>query len=215
MKWIKKFTLFEEESQTFTFDELSQEAKKNAIQNVREEMWEGGYGADDIPSWVIDDDYIFEPTHDEMVATFGPNYNDSLDGNPMIANDRDDISYVSKDDQNYFLHCKKALNITNDGMFFGFLGIPPYFWDEISYYFEDSGTYTKIEFEIENEVEMDSSQLSRLIEYLDKASEKFRKHMDSVLTRITRDIEDQYEDEQIKDRIESNDIIFDSEGNPL
>jgi hypothetical protein len=39
--------------------------------------------------------------------------------------------------------------------------------------------------------------------------------MDSVLTRITRDIEDQYEDEQIKDRIESNDIIFDSEGNPL
>jgi predicted RNA-binding protein with PUA-like domain len=215
MKWIKKFTLFEEEPQTFTFDELSQEAKKNAIQNVREEMWEGRHGADDISSWVIDDDFIFEPTHDEMLDIFGPNYNDSLDGNPMIANDRDDISYISKEDQNYYLHCKKALNVTNDGMFLGFLGIPPYFWDDINYYFVDSGTYTKIEFEIENEDEMDSSQLSRLNSYLDKASDKFKKHMDSVLTRITRDIEDQYEDEQIEDRIESNDIIFDSEGNTL
>lgn len=215
MKWIKKFTLFEEEPQTFSFDELSPEAKKNAIKNVREEMWEGRHGADDISSWVIDDDFIFEPTHDEMLDIFGPNYNDSLDGNPMIANDRDDISYISKEDQNYYLHCKKALNVTNDGMFFGFLGIPPYFWDDINYYFVDSGTYTKIEFEIENEDEMDSSQLSRLNSYLDKASDKFKKHMDSVLTRITRDIEDQYEDEQIEDRIESNDIIFDSEGNTI
>ena len=171
MKWIKKFTLFEEEPQTFSFDELSPEAKKNAIKNVREEMWEGRHGADDISSWVIDDDFIFEPTHDEMLDIFGPNYNDSLDGNPMIANDRDDISYISKEDQNYYLHCKKALNVTNDGMFFGFLGIPPYFWDDINYYFVDSGTYTKIEFEIENEDEMDSSQLSRLNSYLDKASD--------------------------------------------
>lgn len=37
--------------------------------------------------------------------------------------------------------------------------------------------------------------------------------MSHVLDRITRDIESQYEDDEIEERIESNDITFDSEGN--
>jgi hypothetical protein len=168
-----------------------------------------------IPEWVIDDDYLFEPIHDEMVKIFGENYNDSLDGNPMIANDREDISYVSKDDQNYYLHCGKALNVTNDGMFFGFLGIPPYYWDDLNYRFYDRGTYTEIEFEIENEDDLSGDDLNSLNKYIEKAEKRFKEHMGNVLDRITREINDQYEDGSIKERIENDEILFDSEGNPL
>lgn len=215
MKWIKKFILFEEEPQTYTFDQLSEEAKKNAIENIREEMWDGGHGAWSIPEWVIDDDYLFEPKHDEMIKAYGNEYDKSLGSNPMIGNSREGISYVSKDDQNYYLHCSKALEVNNDEMFLGWLGIPPYFWGSVNYYFEDSGTYTKIEFEIEDEDEMNSNTLSLLNNYLDKASSNFKNHMDSVLTMITNDIESQYEDDAIEERIESENILFDSEGNPI
>lgn len=215
MKLIKKFSLFEEETRTYSFSELSPEAKKNAIQNVREEMWEGSHGAYDIGEWVIDDDFLFEPTHDEMVEVFGPNYEESLSGNPMIYNDRDDISYISKEDRNYYLHCRKALNITNDGMFLGWLGIPPYFWDYLSYSFTDSGTYTQIEFELDDEESLSPDDKSSMDVYLTKAENKFKNHMDRVLTRITNSIESQYEDGEIEERIESQDIIFDEEGNTI
>jgi hypothetical protein len=215
MKRIKNFALFESEEESYTFEQLPPNIQEIAIQNVREEMWEGKHGSSDIPEWVIDDDYIFEPTHDEMVKIFGENYNDSLDGNPMIANDRKDISYVSRDDQNYYLHCREALNITNDGMFLGFLGIPPYFWDELNYRFYDRGTYTEIEFEIEDEDDLREGDLDSLNKYIGKAEKKFKDHMGNVLYRITSGINDQYEDESIKERIENDEILFDSEGNPL
>lgn len=97
MKNVLPFLLFEnEDKEIYQFDELSPEAKENATQNVREEMWEGNYGAYDIPEWAVDDDYLFEPIHDEMVEVFGPDYNDDLGQNPMIANDRKEISFVGK-----------------------------------------------------------------------------------------------------------------------
>jgi hypothetical protein len=215
MRIIKNFALFESEEESYTFEQLPPDIQKIAIGNIREEMWEGKHGGSDIPQWVIDDDYLFEPTHDVMVKIFGENYNDSLDGNPMIANDRKNISYVSKDDRNYYLHCREALNITNDGMFLGFLGIPPYFWDELNYRFYDRGTYTEIEFEIENEDDLGEGGLDSLNKYIEKAEKRFKDHMGNVLDRITREINDQYEDESIKERIENDEILFDSEGNPL
>lgn len=217
MKWIKHFPLFEEEEkdETYYFFELSEESQKKAVENIREGMWEGKYGSDSIPEWVIDDDYIFEPTHDEMTKIFGPNYDESLDGNPMIANDREDISYVSKDDQNYYLHCAESLNVTNDGMFLGFLGIPPYFWDDLNYRFYDRGTYTEIEFEIEDEDILSERDLDSLNKYIEKGEKRFKDHMSNVLDRITRDINAQYEDDAIKERIENEDIVFDIEGNPI
>jgi hypothetical protein len=133
----------------------------------------------------------------------------------MIGNAGKDISYISKSDQNYYLHCKNALDVNNKEMFLGFLGIPPYFWDDVHYYFNDSGTYTKIEFEIENEDDLDEYQIKMLNEYIEKAEKIFEDHMSSVLTRITNDIDAQFEDPQIEERIESNDIKFDSEGNPI
>lgn len=211
---IYSFSVFESKT-GFEYDELSDEAKSNAIEKVREEMWKGGYGAHDIPEWVIDDDYIFEPPHSELIEVFGPNYADDLGTNPMIANDREDISYISKDDRNYYLHCKKALNVTNDDMFLGWLGISPMFWQDVNYYFVDSGTYTGIEFEIENEDEIPEEERKVLDAELDKAETNFENHMSRVLSNITKSIEYEYEDASIEQRIESNNILFDKEGNPI
>jgi len=214
MKNVLPFLLFEnEDKEIYQFDELSPEAKENAIQNVREEMWEGNYGAYYIPEWAVDDDYLFEPTHDEMVEVFGPDYNDDLGQNPMIANDRKEISFVGKDDPNYYFHCANAINITNDEMFLGWLGIPPFFCDGLIPRFYDSGTYTKIEIEIEDPDQYNQDQQTMLDRYIEGAGKKWESHMSHILDGITRDIESQYEDEGIEERIESNDITFDSEGN--
>jgi hypothetical protein len=212
---IKKFSLFEsEEERSYSYSELSASAKKDAIDNIREKMWEGEYGADDIPEWVVDDDYLFEPTHDEMIKVFGPDYNDDLSGNPMIGNTRENIYYNSKDDRSYYLHCKKAIDINDKEMFLGFLGFSPYYWDRINYYFVDQGTYTAIEFEIDED-ELDEFSINDIKKQIEKAEEKFESHMSSVLDRITSSINYEYEDSAIIDRIESNDILFDKEGNPL
>lgn len=214
MKNVLPFLLFEnEDKEIYQFDELSTEAKENAIKNVREEMWEGNYGAYYISEWVVDDDYLLEPTHDEMVEVFGPGYNEDLGQNPMIANDRKEISFVGKGDQNYYLHCADAININNDEMFLGWLGIPPFFWDELIPRFYDPGKYTKIEIEIEDPDQYNQDQQTMLDRYIEGAEKKWESHMSHVLDRITRDIESQYEDDEIEERIESNDITFDSEGN--
>jgi hypothetical protein len=71
MNIIKKFILFETENKSYSFDELSEESKKNAIAQIRSGMLEGKYGAEDIPGWVIDDDFLFEPTHKELTKVFG------------------------------------------------------------------------------------------------------------------------------------------------
>ena len=217
MRHLKKFPLFEsEEDLKFTYEDLSPEAKENARERVREAMYRGEYGADDIPSWVIDDDYLFEPTHKEMEGVFGPNYNDDLNGRPMIGNERKGIYFVSKDDRNYYLHCADALIINNENMFLGWLGIPPYFWETLYFSFRDGGTYTQIEFEIEDEDDLTSDELTALEKEIEKAEEKFEDHMSDILTRITNDIERQFEDQdEIEMRIESNEILFDEEGDPL
>ena len=44
----------------YEFDQLSNSAKENAIDNVREEMYKGNWIGD--MDWVIDDDSLFEPS---------------------------------------------------------------------------------------------------------------------------------------------------------
>lgn len=90
------------------YDQLSKGAKKNAINNVRSNKEEGQYGGDDV-SWVVDDDALFEPSDEEMQKIFGEDYFGSNGSKFMISNDRDDISFVGKQDSNYYLHCSKAL----------------------------------------------------------------------------------------------------------
>lgn len=214
-KNISSFKLYEQIN-PLRFNELTPEAKKKAIETVREEMWEGKHGGYDIAEWVIDDDYLFEPTHKELEEVFGSKYNDDLKDHPMIGNDREDISYIAKDDQNYYLHCAKALDINHEEMFLSWLGFSLIFWYDTSYEFIDKGTYTKIEFEFQgDEDDFTPRQIELWEKEADAATERWETHMSDVLDKITEGIEEQYSDEGIEERIENNDILFDEEGNTV
>lgn len=214
-KNISSFKLYEQIN-PLRFNELTPEAKKKAIETIREEMWEGKHGGYDIAEWVVDDDYLFEPTHKELEEVFGSKYNADLKDHPMIGNNREDISYIAKDDQNYYLHCARALDINHDEMFLSWLGFSLIFWYDTSYDFRDKGTYTKIEFEFQgDEDDFTPYQIELWEKEADAASERWETHMSDVLDRITESIEDQYSDSGIEERIESNDILFDEEGNTV
>ena len=206
----------EDEDEEFEYSQLSPVAKVNAVENVRDSMYNGEYGGDDIPSWVIDDDYILEPSHKDMESLFGVNYNKDLLGVPMISNTRKNFHFVSKDDQNYYLHCADSIDITNEDMFLDWLGIPFYFHDAIdSPYFRDGGTYTKIYLEPSTDQEGWSSRDREQFEkYLDKAEEIWESHMSWVLDNITKSINYEFDNtDALVQRIDSNYIMFDREGN--
>ena len=202
------------------FNELSDEAKKNAIDHVRDEKYGGKFGGDDEQYWAIEDDALFEPSEKEMEELFGDDYYHANGDRFMIINTRKNISYVSKDDPNYYIHCQDALAVTNDNFFYRWLGIPIRHSKDLYYTFQDGGrnSNTTIDFEIdgdEHEIFGPDGVPEWFDEMLEKAKEKFDRHMDNVLTRITEDINSQYEDESIIDTIESHEILFDEEGNPI
>lgn len=217
MKYIKTFEQkSEDEEPHFTYDELSEESKDIALENIREGMYDGKYGASNIPEWVIDDDYLFEPSEQELLNVFGANYHEDLEDSPMIANSRENIHYISKSDQNYYLHCADALDITHEEMFLGWLNFSPHFFDYISYSFRDQGTYTKIEFEIDDpDDELTIADKEEIYKCIEIAEKHFEIYMSEILDRITDAIEYEYEDESIINIIESNDITFTEDGEPI
>jgi len=201
------------------FSDLSGEAAERAIQKIREKKYEGSYGGDDTAEDAIDDDALFEPDHQEMSQMFGDDYYEDNGNNFMIANDRTDIGFVGMQDQNYYLHCAKALNVTNDNLFFRWLEIPTRFWPYISYTFKDSrgsSSNTSIEFAADETWVIDylgEESLKQLDDsYLPKAEEKFNKHIRNILFKISDRIDDAYEDDGIIDTIERFDLKFTEDG---
>jgi hypothetical protein len=199
------------------FKELSPEARINAIDKVREVRYN-----DDLASWVVDDNSLFEPSDKEMTDLFGDNYYEANGNSFMIENDSpESISFVGKQDPNYYIHCSDSLKVTNDNLFLRWLGIPPKFHKYTYYTFRDGYTSsnTSIEFEIDDDDSLVEKFGDRGITSIEKhfevAEEKFKDHMDDVLNRISSDIDSQFEDEGIVDFIENNEYSFDEEGNPL
>jgi len=197
------------------FKDLSPEAKINAIDNVREIRYN-----DDIASWVVEDSSLFEPSDKEMSDLFGNNYYEANGNSFMIENGSPkSISFVGKQDPNYFIHCSDALNVTNDNLFLRWLGIPPKFHKYTHYTFRDGyrETNTSIEFEIDDEdslVEKFGERgITSIEKHFERAEEKFKDHMNDVLDRISSDIDSQFEDGEIVDFIEMNQYSFDEEGN--
>jgi hypothetical protein len=199
------------------FNELSSEAANNAIEKIRQERYEDYY----ICEWVVDDSELFEPPHEEMAQLFGENYYEANGNQFVIENDSPKkISFVGKQDQNHYLHCANAMEVSNSNLFLRWLGIPPKFFKYIYYAFIDTGrSNTIIDFQIDDHQEFDEKFGERgeviIGEYFEKAEKKFDSHMDYVLTKISSCIDAQYEDDAIIDHIESNEITFDEEGNPI
>jgi len=197
------------------FKDLSSEAKINAIDNVREIRYN-----DDIASWVVDDSSLFEPSDKEMSDLFGDNYYEANGNSFMIENSSPkSISFVGKQDPNYYIHCSDALNVTNDNLFLRWIGIPPKFHKYTHYTFRDGyrSSNTSIEFDIDDEDSLvekfGNSGILTIEKHFERASEKFKDHMDDVLDKISSEIDSQFEDGEIVDFIENNEYSFDEEGN--
>jgi 3',5'-cyclic AMP phosphodiesterase CpdA len=200
------------------FSELSDEAASNAIEKIRQERYEDSY----ICEWAIDDSELFEPPHEEMAELFGENYYAGNGNEFMLENTKPkSISFVGKQDQNHYLHCSKSIDVTNNNLFYRWLGIPARFHKYIYYTFGDgySRSNTGIDFQMDDHQEFDEkfgeNGETILAEYFEKAEKKFDSHMDYVLTKISSCIDSQYEDDAIIDHIESNEITFDGDGNPI
>ena len=186
----------------YTFDELSDKAKQIAIDEHREAMYNNNY----FSYYAIDDCYLFEPRHCEIVDLC-PAYADY--GKPIFGNTRK-VYYDL--DRNRHLDASNGIVINNEKMFLEWLEIPEGMHYKIDYKIRATKTRypdTIIEFD-ENYSDIEISEDERKI--LDNAEVKFSNHMDDVLNRISEAYEYYFSDEYIADNLEINEYEFTEDG---
>lgn len=179
----------------YSFNELTEEAKQNAIESVRNSYYE----YNDFGRWAVDDCALFEPPQKELVELLGDSY-----VFPLIENTRDSI-YFDTEARYSHLDCAKAMVITNREHFLLWLGIPISAQKEIEYRIATpNGRYnsTEIEFDYPEELEA----------VINAAEEKFKEHISTVLENIGQDIDYRFTDEAIIEDIEANELEFLEDG---
>ena len=184
----------------FTFDELSNEAKENAIKQVRESYYE----YNDFCQWAIDDCALLEPLENELTEILGKDYKF-----PLLKNTRKKL-YFSLD-RNRFIDISNAMMITDDDDFLKWLEIDKnLFLDNDGFLILDYkiGKDT-IEFET-NDFNIDFSNEQNKI--LDIAIEKFESHCNDILARIESGYEYRFTDEAIIQDIEATEMEFEKDG---
>lgn len=184
-------------TKVYKFDELSEQAKQVAIEEVRNEYYE----YNDFANWAVDDCALFEPKEKELVELFGEEYNF-----PLIKNTRESIYFDTE--RNRFLDCEKAMQITNKKQFLLWLGIDV----------EDEA-FENIYFEIitpnyrnaSTEIAFDDYD-ERFGDIIDMAEEKFNSLIRDIIDRIEADIDYRFTDEAITEDILANEYEFLSNG---
>lgn len=177
----------------YKFNELNKKAKEVAIEQIRNNYYENN----DFGSWAVDDCALFEPKQQELDLI-------GFAGEFLIKNTRESIYFTT--DQNKYLMCAKAMQITNDDLFLKWLGIPNECLNDIVYSLFNSGyrnDSTKINFD---------NYLSMYDNAIENATKKFNNHIQDVLKRIKADIDYRFTDEAIIDDIEANEYEFLSNG---
>jgi len=185
------------ETKVYSFNELSEEAKENAINNMRDLDH-------DFVDWAVDDCSLFEPKGRDLEVLLGDDYSF-----PLFKNNRKDIYFEF--DRYTFLDCHKAIEITNDAHFFKWLNIPKRLANKLEYEIytpKYRNSSTKIEFS--HYKQNDFTDIEQ--DYLGQAMNKFESHIEHVLKRIKTDIEYRYSDEGIIDSAEYNDYEFTDNG---
>lgn len=180
----------------FKYDELSDEAKVTARENVELLLRDAEYyQAED---WAIDDCALFEPAHEEMVKLFGKEYTDMQDF--VFKNNRKNI-YLYDD----AIHITDALEIADKKKFEIWLGIQDA--PELSYEIVgDRETYIDL-YLTEPDDSFDSHE--GYAEIVDNARKKFEAHMKTIMQRIEDSIEFYFTDEDnIENRIEGYEMEF-------
>jgi hypothetical protein len=193
----------------YKFSELTKEAKENAIENVQKIYDE----YNDFAEQSIDNCYLFEPPHEELIKLFGENFYNDLNKNskykdtPLIGNTREEINF---DVDRKYLNCQKALNVKNSDYFLKWLGLNGALIEKIRYDFTNLfyDSSTEIQFEPLEDIVLTEDEYR----VLDIANYKFRKHIEKVLENIKKMIEWNYTDEAIEEDIEANDYEFLEDG---
>ena len=184
----------------YKFNELSPKAQLNAIDRQRNGLYNDSW----INEWVIDDCYLFEPKHDELIALFGDRYKNMT--MPIIGNTRK--VYYSLD-RNRYIDAENGIIVNNEEMFLTWLGIPKELQNKLSFtirYSRFDGTI--VEFMEYDEDGWDEEE----IKILNDAKDKFYWHMDDVLQRIEEGINYRYSDESITEELLANDYDFTENG---
>lgn len=189
------------ETKVYTFDELSEDVKKAAIESVRESYYE----YNDFASWAAEGDYILNPPYTEIQEMF-PTLKDSI----LIGRKEGNLYFSC--DRNSYIDCADSIDIIDKEMFMLWLGIPKEMHESV-YYTIKTPSYrsssTIIEFE-ENDCEHRFTDEENDI--LSSATEKFKSHLNDCLESIESEIDYRFSDEAIIEDIESNEWEFTEEG---
>lgn len=184
------------EIKLYSFDELTDEAKVKAIDNVRNQ---DGYGVD-FGSWAVDDCSLLEPLHDELAELFGEDYKF-----PLIKNTRKGIYFGLG--RGWFLDVAEAIDVTNDEHFLTWLGVPKGLQDKVYYsIYTPKHRYSDTTIEFVEATGEDFTGAEEII--LEDAKVKFDNHIKDVLKRIENDIEYRYSDEAVAEDIIANGYEF-------
>jgi hypothetical protein len=180
----------------FKFEELSKEAQQKAIEKEINYRYKDNY---DFLNWVIDDCFLLEPEHEEMKKIKG--YETLKE--PIFNNNRKIYFSLGYDK---YIDISEALTITDEDIFFQWLGINNRLRNKITY--EIQKNY--IEF---NESYYTNKPITpREAEKLKEAEEKTKKHFENVLKRIQKDYEYNFTDEAITEHFKENDFYFLEDG---
>jgi hypothetical protein len=187
----------------YNFKELEPAAKLRAIEEVREALQEEEYY--EAALWAGDDCALFEPVHDEMTELLGNDYYEKNGNQFVFKNNRINIGF-----DDYEIHIKEALEITNDKMFKKWLGIPDVLSGWIEYEFISFGGKTDIEFECT--LLNSDPRYPAAAAAIEKASEKFSAHVLQILNRLENGVGEYFSDDNVEDRILEGEYEFDESG---
>lgn len=190
------------EVKIYTFDELSERAKQVAISNYKIDDYEHDY----FSHYAIDDDYLFEPKHTEIIDLC-PSYADY--GKPIFGNTRKVYYDLGR---NRHLDASRGIVINNEKMFLEWLEIPEGMHDRA--YFRIRATQSRypdtiIEFAKDQCDYIFSDEERKILDY---AEVKFSNHMDDVLNRISEAYEYYFSDECIAEYLDIKEYEFTEDG---
>lgn len=180
-------------TKVYTFNELSENAKQTAIEEVRNLYYE----YNDFAEWAIDDCALFEPKHQDLEDLFGKDYDF-----PLVKNTRESIYFDTG--RGSYLDCEKAMEITNKKQFLLWLGIDTNIkgLDEIEF-----SIFTPNYRNASTVIDFDNYS-SDFDDVIYNAENKFKGLIQDVLKRIEADIDYRFTDEAITEDIEANEYEF-------
>jgi hypothetical protein len=115
------------------YSELSEEEKKKAIQNHRDNGKWGKYLEDNwdhIKQMIVSDQFLMEPAHVNLVDTFGENPYEKIGTEPMIDFDEKALQF---DVDRKEIDVRNALTINSETAFLTYLGIPDHLIHQVWY----------------------------------------------------------------------------------